>query len=59
MKWFLLSSILFIILAGCVLLMIDYDTVAHAIQGVAGAFTCYAAAWMLYRYCNKRNLLPS
>lgn len=58
MKWFLLSSILVFILAGCLLLMIDYNTTADAVQGVAGSFTSFGIAYVVYRFCDKRNLLP-
>ena len=58
MKWFLLICIFIIIGAGCILLGIDYDNLSDAWQGLAGSFTCFAAAGWMTWYCSKKNLLP-
>jgi hypothetical protein len=58
MKWFLLICIFIIIVAGCILLGIDYDNLSDALQGLAGSVTCFAAAGWMTWYCSKKNLLP-
>ena len=58
MKWFLLICIFIIIGAGCILLGIDYDNLSDACQGLAGSFTCFAAAGWMTWYCGKKNMLP-
>jgi hypothetical protein len=44
--------------AGCILLGIDYDNLSDACQGLAGSFTCFAAAGWMTWYLSKKNLLP-
>jgi hypothetical protein len=58
MKWFFLICIFAIIGAGCILLGIDYDNLSDAVQGLAGSFTCFAAAGWMTWYLSKKNLLP-
>ena len=58
MRWFVFICLLVIIAAGACLLAIDYETTEEAVQGLAGAFTCFGSAWLLTRYCTKHNLLP-
>ena len=58
MKRFFLICIFIIIGAGCILLGIDYDNISDDWQGLAGSFTCFAAAGWMTWYLSKKNMLP-
>jgi hypothetical protein len=53
-----LSLVFLCIMAGGILLMLDYDTIKTAWQGLIGAFTCFGAGLYLGHVFDRKNMLP-
>jgi hypothetical protein len=57
-RYMALAAVLLFIMAGCILLMIDCDTVRATWMNVGGAFICIGIGLVLTHVFKNKNLLP-
>ena len=57
-KYMALAAVLAVIALGCIMLMVDYDTIMAAWMGLIGAAVCIGAGIRLGYWLDHKNLLP-
>ena len=57
-KYMALALVFVIIALGCIMLMLDYDTIFKACMGLLAAFVLFASGIAVGVYFERKNMLP-
>ena len=57
-KYMALAAVLAVIALGCIMLMVDYDTIMAAWLGLIGAAVFFVCGILLGRWLERKNMLP-
>lgn len=57
-KYMALALVFVIIALGCIMLMLDYDTIFKAWMGLLAAFVLFASGFAVGIYFERKNMLP-
>ena len=57
-KYMALAAVLAVIALGCIMLMVDYDTIMAAWLGLIGAAVFFVCGILLGCWLERKNMLP-